>query len=385
MNNKIWIVGLLCGLLQACAQVDDYLLGKDNTPKPQALEALPSKVKVAKNWTVPTGGSHQPSGYNKRKPVVSDNTVYTADNKGLVQAVNATDAKVQWSNALLQGVASGPVVADGLIALGMTDSSLVVLDQKTGKKRWEVGISGEVLANPVITKNKVIVKTIDGNVFAFDSQKGEKLWVVNHGAPELVLKASSSPVVMGNLLLVGFSDGKLDAIDINTGALAWQRSIAYASGASDVERLVDIDADPIVDGQVAYIASYQGYLGAISLHDGQFVWQKPASVYKNMTLGSDSLYLTDSDDVLWSITKTTGKVNWKQDSLKARGLTEPVLMNNHLIVGDNTGYLHIISLETGELLARSQLSGAIDSAPVVTKGKLYVQTANGMLNQLSVG
>jgi outer membrane protein assembly factor BamB len=383
MNKKILII--LCGLLQACSHVDNYLLGKDNTPKPQALEALPSKIKVENNWTVSAGGSHKPVGYNKRKPVVKQNIVYTADTKGLVQAVNAKNAKLLWSNALGQEVASGPVVENGLIALGMTDSSLVILDKTTGKKNWQTTISGEVLANPVITKDKVIVKTIDGNLYAFDSKKGNQIWIVNHGAPELVLKASSSPVVMGNLLLVGFSDGKLDAIDINTGALVWQRSIAYASGASDVERLVDIDADPIIDGKVAYIASYQGYLGAISLNDGQFLWQKPASVYKNMTLGTDTLYLTDSDDVLWSIAKNTGKVNWKQDTLKARGLTEPVLMNNHLIVGDNTGYLHVISLETGELLARSQLSGAIDSAPVATKGKLYVQTANGMLNQLSVG
>lgn len=377
---------LFCSaLLPACTQVDNYLLGKDNTPKPQALKELPSKIKVANNWTVPAGHAHKPVGYNKRKPVIKENTVFTADSKGLVQAVNAKTAKMLWSNALTEGVSSGPVVNHGLVALGMNDASIIVLDKETGKKQWQANISGEALANPVITKDKVIVKTIDGNVYAFDSRKGEQLWVVNHGAPELVLKASSAPVVMGNLLLVGFSDGKLDAIDINTGALAWQRSIAYASGASDVERLVDIDADPIVDGQIAYIASYQGYLGAISLQDGQFLWQKPASVYKNMTLGSDTLYLTDSNDVLWSIAKTTGQVNWKQEALKARGLTEPVLMHNRLIVGDNTGYLHVLSLETGELLARSQLSGAIDSAPVATKGKLYVQTANGMLNQLSVG
>lgn len=384
MKKKIVIL-IASILLQACSQVDDYLLGKDNTLKPETLKPLDSKVKVGKNWSVPAGSSHKPALYAKRKPVIQGDIIYTADTKGQVQAVNTVDGKIIWSVALGKGVASGPIAGKDQIALGMNDSSLLVLDKATGKIRWQKSILGEVFANPVFAKDKVIVKTVNGNVYAFDRNTGEQLWTVNHGAPDLVLKASSAPVLMGNLLLVGFPDGKLDALDLKTGALVWQRSIAFANGATDVERLVDIDADPIVEGDIAYLASYQGYLGAFHLEEGRFIWRKPASVYKNMTKGPQALYLTDSDDVLWSIDKKSGQVNWKQIALKARGLTEPVLMNNKLVVGDNTGILHVIALDTGELLGRSQLSGAIDTAPVVKNGKLYVHTANGTLNQLSLG
>ena len=79
---------------------------------------------------------------------------------------------------------------------------------------------------------------------------------------------------------------------------------------------VDIDADPIVRGDVAYLASYQGYVGALSLKDGQFIWRKPASVYKNMAIDGNALYLTDSDDTIWSINRQNGQVNWKQVALK---------------------------------------------------------------------
>ncbi|MDP3268848.1 MAG: PQQ-binding-like beta-propeller repeat protein, partial [Legionella sp.] len=175
-----------------------------------------------------------------------------------------------------------------------------------------------------------------------------------------------------------------DAIELDTGRVVWQRSIAYATGASDVERLVDIDADPIVKNKVAYLASYQGYIGALSLTDGQFIWKKSGSVYKNMILSANTLYLTDSNDVVWSINSRTGQVNWKQTALKARGLTEPVLLGNDLVVGDKTGYLHFIGSQTGELLARSQLSGGVSISPNVAGRNLYVLTDNGMLNQLSV-
>ena len=189
---------------------------------------------------------------------------------------------------------------------------------------------------------------------------------------------------MDKLALVGFSDGKLDAIDIQTGNVVWQRSIAYASGSSDVERLVDIDADPIVRGNIAYLASYQGYIGALSLANGEFVWRKPASVYKNMAIDNTTLYVTDSDDILWAFDSISGHVKWKQLALKARGLTEPVLLGNRLIVGDRTGFVHVLATQNGELVSREQVSGPVDIAPAVAENSVYVMTANGKLSRFSV-
>ncbi|WP_232220520.1 outer membrane protein assembly factor BamB [Legionella tunisiensis] len=283
------------------------------------------------------------------------------------------------------GIVSGPTVSAGTIAVGTDTSNIVLLKQVDGSELWRNKVSGEVLSKPVIANNKVIAKTIDGNLYAFDIVKGEKLWLSDHGAPSLILKASSSPVIFDNkLALVGYSDGRMDAVDLQTGRLVWQRSIAYASGASDVERLVDIDADPVVREQVVYLASYQGYVGALSLTDGQFIWRKPASVYRNITMDSNTVFLTDSDDVIWAINRQNGQVNWKQVALKAHGLTEPVLMGNRLVVGDKTGYLHVLAKDSGNLISRAQLGSAINTAPSVIGNNIYVMAANGKLSRFSV-
>jgi outer membrane protein assembly factor BamB len=383
MKIKILVLSI-CALLQSCNQIDDYMLGKDNTPKPRELKQIDSKVTLSKKWTTPVGKAKKTSEYLKLKPVIDGSVIYTADASGLIQAVNKTDGQIRWSTQIKSGIVSGPTIANGYIAVGTNSSSLVLLNQSGGKEVWHAKISSEILSPPAISHHKVIAKTIDGKVFAFDISNGKQLWSVDHGSPSLVLKASSSPIIVGNLVLIGFSDGKLDALDLDNGRVVWQQSIAYASGSSDVERLVDIDADPIVENKVVYLASYQGYIGALSLTDGQFIWRKPGSVYKNMLLNGKNLYLTDTNDILWSLDARTGLVNWKQKGLKARGLTEPALIGNNLVVGDKTGYLHIIESKTGELLARSQLSGGISISPSVVGRNLYVLTNNGMLNQLSV-
>ena len=101
-------------------------------------------------------------------------------------------------------------------------------------------------------------------------------------------------------------------LEIWRGHQVWQRGIAYANGTSDVERLVDIDSDPIVRGDVVYLASYQGYIGALSMLQGQFIWNKPASIYKNMVIDQHALYAVDDHDVVWAYDLKDGHVLWKQ-------------------------------------------------------------------------
>ncbi|RUR12821.1 outer membrane protein assembly factor BamB [Legionella sp. km772] len=383
MKSKLLTLAL-CVLVQGCTKIDDYMLGKDNTPQPKELKQIDSKLKITQNWSAPVGKSNKNLGYLKLQPVAKGGVIYTADASGLVQAVRESNGAIKWSTSLKHNLVSGPSVSAGVIAVGTNNSSLVLLDQTSGKELWQTNLSGELLSAPAIAHHKVIAKTIDGKVYAFDQASGKQLWMVDHGSPNLILKASSSPVIVGNQVLIGFSDGKLEAMELDSGRMVWQRSMAYATGSSDVERLVDIDADPIIKSSVAYLATYQGYIGALSLDNGEFLWKKPGSVYKNILFHSNTLFITDSNDVLWSIDSKTGHVNWKQTALKARGLTEPVLIGNDLVVGDKNGYLHFLDTQAGDLLARSQVSGGVSSAPVAVGRKLYVLTNNGMLNQLTV-
>ncbi len=367
-------------MLVACNKVDDYLLGVDNTPTPNALKALVAQKKVTKKWQIAAGESSKKQ-HLKIKPVVLGQKVYTASTTGRVQATNRFTGQVIWSTNIRANILSGPSVAGHLLVVGTGSSSIVALNSNTGHIIWQKTLSSDALAKPVIYHHKVIVKTINGFIYALEASTGKKIWQVKHGAPSLILKASSSPVMMkDNIMLVGFSDGKIDAIDISTGQLIWQRSIAYGTGASDIEKLVSIDANPIVEHDTVWLATYQGYIAALSLKTGQYKWRHPASTFLNLAVFGQNLLMVDSRDVIWSINKYTGNINWQQKQLKARGLTEPVLMGNKLIVGDKTGLVHIISAENGQFLARLQLDSAV-SYPVSTLGHtMYVMTSKGQLN-----
>lgn len=365
-----------------CTTVEDYMLGKDNTPKPEPLAELKPKINLTEKWSM-TLNQGLTKG-TKLKPFIHDNIIYVAHSNGTVQALK-NNGKILWSQALRQPIISGPEVGEGYIALGTANASLIVLSQKDGSLAWQTHVSGDVLAKPAIIENKVLAKTIDGSLYAFNIKNGEKLWADFHGAPHIILQASSNPVIFGKVALVGFSDGSLDAIDLQSGSVLWQKSISYAKGASDVERLVDIDTDPLIEGEIAYIATYQGYVGALSLRTGEFIWKKPASTYKNLAIDNYNVYLTSSDDVIYAYNKRDGHVSWKQAALKARNLTEPVVMNKKLFIGDKQGFLHALNAEDGEIISRTKLSGPIEISPVVEDRNLIILTSNGKINSLSIG
>lgn len=69
MNIRL-IALLACTLIQGCTQVDDYMFGKDNTPKPKDLKPIEAKMKVTQNWSSSVGKAHKKNDYLKIKPVI---------------------------------------------------------------------------------------------------------------------------------------------------------------------------------------------------------------------------------------------------------------------------------------------------------------------------
>lgn len=382
--KRILLILGISSLLPACSQIDDYMLGKDNTPTPTPLGEIKPQISFVEKWSVFTSKAGKANAELRLDPVLTGGVIYTASEDGVIQATDKNSGKIIWNKKLSSHLLSGPAVVGGHIAVTTNAAKVVLLNQNNGDTLWQGDISSDSLAKPVIHQQQVLVKTIDGNLYAFSLKSGEKLWMVDHGSPGMILKASSAPVILDKVTLVGFSDGKLDAIELATGRTLWQRNIAYASGGSDVERLVDIDADPVVLGDVVYLASYQGYIGALSLTNGEFTWRKPASIYKNILSHNQMLFFVDSEGVVWGLDNNTGQVRWKQPALKAHTLTQPVLMGNRLLVGDKNGFLHGLNIQNGELVSRTQVNGPVLAAPVVSGSNVYILTANGRLSLFSV-
>ena len=182
------------------------------------------------------------------------------------------------------------------------------------------------------------------------------------------------------------ADGKVDALDPYSGRLVWQRSMSYAEGQSEVERLIDINTTPIVKDNIAYLASYQGYLIALSLQNGEFLWRQKMSSFKDMALNKDTLYVVDDRSNVLAINRHTGMILWHQNALHDRKLNAPAISRHGLVLTDADGTMYVLSLVTGERLAQMPLEKAAqtDAVPIIDGKEVYVLYKHGLLTNYTL-
>lgn len=373
----------LCALLLAvfvagCASEDrevEYV--SPLTTYQQAMQ-----VNVA--WKASSSGRGSSGHYLRLQHDVVDGTVYTASYNGNVIAANAQDGRTRWQTNVNEPITSGVAAQGNLVVVGTIKGSVIALDAVNGAERWRRQAPSEIIAMPSIAGDKVLIKTESGDVQAFDRNTGKNAWSYHLKPPELMLRGASAPVVVGNRVLAGFSDGQLVSLNLNDGHLQWTRQIATPHGASAVDRLVDIDSDPVVRDGVVYVVSYHGKVAAINLDTGNQLWAQDMSSHAGLTVGVNNVYVVDDHSRLWALDRQTGRVVWQQDKLEGRGLAQPVLQRGALVVGDSHGYLHWVSSKTGQFLARHSVdSKRLLATPQLYKGNLIVLSTGGTLQSLN--
>lgn len=312
-------------------------------------------------------------------PVVYQDRIYAATPEGLVQAFDR-DGKTLWRMWLGSPVSGGLNAGAGLVILGTADGEVVALNHETGEEKWRNLVSSEVIAPAAIAENTVVVRTVDGKLFALNADNGERLWLADRSVPLLTQRGTSTPMIAGGLAIAGFDNGKVTAFRLNNGQELWEKRIAQPTGRSEIERIADSDTEPLIFGSTLYVASMNGSVMAIDMRNAETLWQREMSTYRNMGIDEQALYVANARGHLSALDRASGFVMWTQKALENRRLTTPVAFGDYVVVGDFEGYLHFLSRDKGEFLARVSVDGdGFRGNPVVAGDRLIVFSHDGEL------
>lgn len=381
----IYLISLL--LLGGCSSMDPLKLLEDepNVDPPAELVELKNSISVRKLWSTSIGSGSE-SDRVKLVPFVDGGRVYVANREGYIKALDSSNGRVIWS-VEKEGLemSGGPGAGEGLVLVGTSNGEVLALSQQNGSEVWRSRVSSEVLSVPKAALGMVIVHTVDGKLYALNVSDGKVAWMYDRSIPVLTLHGNSSPVISGSKVICGFANGKLIAFDIESGQQHWEATIAVPTGRSELERIVDIDGDPVVQGGVVYVATYQGQLAAVDERSGGVAWRRKLSSYAGLGADFEYLYVSDDEDNVWAIDPNNSSSMWKQAKLNNRKLTAPAVLGKYIVVGDFEGYLHWLSPEDGKMLARSRVGSSPISTPPVIDGKVaYVLGDGGELAAITV-
>lgn len=372
---------LLSGCGGLMSSVEEFIKsGPDSEgTKPAELVVFVPEMQPVQLWSTKAVGKYQPVGSGLR-PALYDGIIFVADSEGVVAAVDSSNGEYIWKvevNAVLGG---GVGVGGDLVVVGSTEGGVHALDIKTGEERWSTSVSSEVLAAPGVSYDVVIVQTQDGRAVALNASDGEKRWQFELDTPVLTLRGTSPPVIRGNAVILSFANGKVYAVATDTGAKIWDNRVAIPQGRTELERMVDIDGQPLVTHDVIYAVSYQGRIGAMSRSSGRAIWYQESSSTHGPAYGLGQVYVVETDDKIKALRSSSGQTLWTNDQLTYRKLNGPTVAGGYLVSADKKGYLHVISQTDGRFVGRVLVDDMGVSIPMVSDGQvLYVLGNSGKL------
>jgi len=149
-------------------------------------------------------------------PAIQGDTVYVSTFDGHVCALSAeTGALLDWSFRAEAGFASSPVIYGNTMFLGSFDRYLYAIELGSNTPTWrfpeEQPAGNWFWASPIVNEGIVYAACLDGSLYAIEAETGEELW--NFGSESSMI---SSPVLMGNLLIVIDESGTLHVFDISS-------------------------------------------------------------------------------------------------------------------------------------------------------------------------
>lgn len=397
---------LLALSLGGCSTISGWFQD-DEEQEVRQLPEITMEFETKVKWSESVGDGVE-NYFSRLSPAVGYGKIFAADREGEIVAFEPETGKEIWSTNVsrkskessitnLYGLFAGTVsakisggltVAYNSVYFGTEDGVVYSLNHEDGSVNWQTKVPSEVIAEPAAESGILVVNTVSGTLLGLDVNTGEIKWQNDSDVPPLTLRGISAPAASAGGAIVGLANGRVRVSILESGLTAWEAVVAKPTGATELERIVDIDSKPLVFGGTVFIVSYGGSLAAIELRTGTVIWNREYASYRNVTIDGNRLFVTDNSSNIYAIDRRNGVELWSNGQLRKRNLTSATPVGDYIAIGDKFGYLHYFTQDEGKYVSRIVIGNddedeAIYGEPIYVDGIFVVQTRDGEINVVS--
>jgi outer membrane protein assembly factor BamB len=206
---------------------------------------------------------------------------------------------------------------------GYTANAFVSPDyQGTLNVKWKVDLGErvEITMQPIVAYGHAYIGIMNGKLHAIDAETGSIAWTYQAGGA-----ISHTPAAGEGKIFFGTEDHRIYALNAQTGQLIW----VYETGGP-------VQSSPVVHDQTVYIGSFDHYLYALDTETGQLRWRYDAGdrVWTSPSLDVDNnrLFFGSEQPKAHCVNASNGQRLWDRD-LTGEGMrnTYPTFSGNVVI------------------------------------------------------
>ncbi|MDR2710902.1 MAG: outer membrane protein assembly factor BamB [Burkholderiales bacterium] len=321
--------------------------------KPPKLPDTAPVAPVAVAWRASAGNAAL--GF---APALAGNAIYVASRDGTITSLDIDSGKTLWRIDADAKLSAGPGADATMVVVGTPAGEVIAFDN-SGKLLWRVKVSSEVIAPPTVAEGVVAVITADNHVHGLNGSDGAAKWMLQRNVPSLIVRNTQGAVSSRGGLFFGTAGGRLVAVDMASGNIAWDVAVATPKGTTELERIADVTSRPLVGEKQVCASAFQGRVACFEIMQGTPKWTRDIPSYSGIIADEEQLYVSDDRGVVRALDIQTGASVWKNDLLTGRWPSGPQFVGHDSIgVVDIDGYLHVFSTDDGHYQGRMPTDGS---------------------------
>lgn len=370
-----FLIGLVAGANVAQASESSTLWKQPQPEDLQAVFKIQAQVDLSTFELLRTNAEEWSAPY-----IGAGNTVvYVATSSGRLEARSLSDGRVLWQRRDLGTMGVSMTEQGDLLVLG-SGSDLLGIEVGSGRERWRVPIGGRIGGRLERAGPLAVLPVRPNGFVAVDLESASVRWRIKRPTPSsMTVRGQAAPTIdaeRGQAYL-GFSDGALVAVSLESGAKIWESALGHTQ-----DFFADVDAQPLLvdDGARILAASYNGGLFKLNAEDGSVVWRKEdlkrLTGLVGLANGRTAVGALGDGQVI-GMRVEDGRVGWRY-RLAEGSPTEPVnLGDDRIAFGSSSGSFSILKGKTGRPLQVMRPGSGLSVAPTWRTPNLVFMSNGG--------
>ncbi|MFH1263350.1 MAG: PQQ-binding-like beta-propeller repeat protein [Pseudomonadota bacterium] len=297
---------------------------------------------------------------------------------GRVYALSAADGSVRWERDLDGSVDTQPGLGSGKVFVGTSKGKFYALKSEDGGEVWHYDVPGEILGSPYVSGSTAYFAANDGVLYALDAEKGSLLWRYRRDLPDrMTIHTFAGLFEQKEVVYAAFSDGGVAALKPGTGEVIWTKDLPSMDRFSDVTALRVGDEGRVVAGQ------FDSTLYSLR-SGGTSEWSFPNGGTSVAPISwNEDLIVPMPVNRLAQVDPRTGERKWTLDVGETARWSGLALYGRRLLAATYEGSLYVIDPVAHKVVWTYRFGAAIQGAPVVAAGKIWILTRKGRLFSLA--